>query len=97
MGYKVVLTQQAIEELAQIVIFIAGNDPEAALPFGNSLIDHAQKLADFPYLGRPVHKRRGVRQLTHAPYLIFYRLNNRDRAVEVLRFWHAARGKTDLA
>jgi len=96
MGYKVVLSQRAIEDLAGIVLYIAENDPQAAVRFGNSLIDHAQQLSEFPRLGRPVRKRRGVRQLTHAPYLIFYSVNNSNRSIEVLRFWHAARGEPDL-
>ncbi len=45
MGYKVIFAPQAIERLEEIVRFITRNNPDAALRFGNRLIDHAQLLA----------------------------------------------------
>jgi plasmid stabilization system protein ParE len=39
MGWKVVFAPQALEQLEQIVRFIAHDDPEAAVRFGDYLVD----------------------------------------------------------
>jgi plasmid stabilization system protein ParE len=51
MGWKVIFAPQAIEQLEQIVRYIAQDDPIAADRFGNYLVDRAELLADFPELG----------------------------------------------
>jgi hypothetical protein len=41
MGYKVIFAAQALEQLEQIIRFIAQDDPAAAERFGNYLVDRA--------------------------------------------------------
>ena len=50
MGWKIIFASQALEQLEQIVRFIAQDDPTAAERFGNYLVDRAELLADFPEL-----------------------------------------------
>ena len=58
MGYKVIFAPQALEQLEQIVGYIAQDDPAAAERFGNYLVDRAELLGDFPELGTLYRKRR---------------------------------------
>jgi hypothetical protein len=53
MGWKIIFAPQALEELEQIVRFIAQDDPQAAIRFGDYLVDRAESLANFPELGTP--------------------------------------------
>lgn len=37
-----------------------------------------------------------IRELIHGPYRIIYRVREKDRLVEVARYWHGARGAPKL-
>ena len=90
MGYKVVLSPLALEDLGKIVAYISQNDPPAAERLGHRLLDQAETLRYLPNRGGNVRQRPGVRKLVSGAYLIFYRVNESARCVEVLRFWHGA-------
>ncbi len=96
MGYKIIFAPQALEDLAQVVQYIAKDKPETALRIGNALIDRVAILEQFPFLGSAYPKRLNVRRLISAPYIIFYRVKQRERWVEILRYWHAARGEPEF-
>lgn len=91
MGWKVVFAPQAHARLEEIVRYIAQDDPQAAIRFGDYLVDRADSLADFPKLGTPYRRRPQVRRLLCKPYLIYYRLRADEHVIEILDFWHAAR------
>ena len=91
MDFRVEITDPAITDLAEIVSYIAQDNPEAAAVLGNHLLDASMTLADMPDKGSPYQKVPGIRKLTVRPYKIFYRVNESTRVVEVLRFWHSAR------
>jgi hypothetical protein len=44
MGWKIIFAPQALEELEQIVRFIAQDDPQAAIRFGDYSVDRAETL-----------------------------------------------------
>jgi toxin ParE1/3/4 len=96
MDYKVILAPQAIADLENAVRHIAKDNPQAAFRFGNLLLDRVTILKDFPELGPAYRKRPGVRRLSSRPYIILYRVNHEQRIVEVMRYWHAARGDVEL-
>ena len=91
MGYQVIFAPRAIQRLAETVRFIARENPDAALRFGNRLIGQAQLLAEFPELGTSYPKRLGVRRLWCKPYFIYYRLQTQTQVVEIMDYWHSAR------
>lgn len=37
-----------------------------------------------------------IRELVVRSYRVIYRVNHADRRVDILRFWHAARGEPDV-
>ena len=98
MGWPVILTDQSQDDLREIVVFIARDDPEAARRFGNQLIDQALSIGKFPEMGRMVPEvgDPAVREIIHGSYRIVYELLRDPNAVFVLRFWHGARGTPEI-
>jgi plasmid stabilization system protein ParE len=94
MGFKIVFTKPAIADLNGLVTFIARDNPQAAERFGYAIIEKAQKLDGFPFLGRlvPEFKTENIREIIHRPYRIVYRAREDQKLIEILRVWHAARG-----
>lgn len=94
MGFKVILTQESLDDLREIVTFIARDNPDRALTFGNELIDQALCLATFPERGRitPEIGEPTVREIVYGSYRIIYEIFDHQNVVHVLRFWHGARG-----
>ncbi|MEK7677268.1 MAG: type II toxin-antitoxin system RelE/ParE family toxin [Verrucomicrobiota bacterium] len=92
----IIFSLQAIADLESAVRFIAKDNPDAAVRVGNSLMDRVAILENFPLVGSPYPKRPGVRKLVSRPYLIFYRPRLEENCVDILRYWHGARGEPDL-
>ena len=95
MGFKVILTPQSLDDLQDIVTFIAKDNLQRARTFGNELIDRALSAALFPERGRTVPEIGDptVREIIHGAYRIVYEIFQDQQTVYVLRFWHGARGK----
>jgi toxin ParE1/3/4 len=91
MGWKIIFAPQALEELEQIVRFIAQDNPQAAIRFGDHLVDRAESLASFPELGTPYRQRANVRRLLCKSYYIYYRVDRTERTIEIMDCWHSAR------
>ena len=96
MDFKVIYQPLALEDLEGIVRHVAEKDSQAANRLGMSLLDQAETLAHFPERGSNVRRRPGVKKLVRSPYLIFYRLDEARRCVDVLRFWHGAQNPRGL-
>jgi toxin ParE1/3/4 len=91
MGYKIIFAPQAVEQLEEIVRYIARDNPNAAEKFGLHLVDQTRLLADFPELGQCYRARANIRQLWCKPYFIYYRVRHDHRIVEIMDYWHSAR------
>jgi len=91
--YTVIFSKSADKDIISIVKHVAAENPEAGKKLGSSLLDLALSLDSMPYRGSKVKKRRGVLKLIHGNYLIYYRVNEDKRTVEVLSFKHGARMK----
>ncbi len=96
MGQRVIIAPGARRDLFAIVQEIAGDAPERAVKFGDALLDRAEQLGAFPRAGRvvPEFARDDLREVIHDPIRIIYRIRENDTA-EVVRFWHAKRGKPE--
>lgn len=92
MGCKIIFAPQAIADLAEAVRHIARDDPATAQRIGNALIDRVAILENFPLIGSTYPKRPGIRTLVSRPYIIFYRADLAQSRVDILRYWHGARG-----
>jgi len=98
MGFPVILTPQALEDLKLIVAYIARNNPDEARLFGNALIDRALSIGPLPERGRMVPELGdpAVREILHGSYRIIYEVMSDPIGVYVLRFWHGARGTPEV-
>jgi plasmid stabilization system protein ParE len=96
MAYQVILSPTAENDLDGIVAYIARDNGAAAERLGLDLLDAALALAELPRRSRPFWRNGRIRRIVHGNYLIVYRLNEAEKTVEILRFWHAARGEPRL-
>ena len=94
MDYQVVLSRSARTDIQDIVRYISVDNPDRALQFGRLLIHQARSLSAFPLRGRvvPEFDSESIRELIVKNYRIVYRLNQHNRSIEIIRFWHAGRG-----
>jgi plasmid stabilization system protein ParE len=89
--YRILYTQRALNDLAEIIGHIAEDDADASSRFGNSLLDHIDLLAGFPRLGGAIQRRRHIRKLIHSPFLVYYKLDDERNEIEILHIRHGAR------
>jgi plasmid stabilization system protein ParE len=94
--YRILFTQKALNDLAGLISHIAEDDADAASRFGNALLNHVDLLSRFPRMGEAVRKRSRVRKLVHSPVVVYYRIQEKQRAVQILQFRHGARKAPDL-
>jgi plasmid stabilization system protein ParE len=98
MDYKIIFSEPAIDDLEGIVRFISEDNQEAGARFGRKLIESVRHLAKSPRFGRvvPEQNNKNIREIISKPYRIFYRVKDEAKVVEVIRFWHAARGEPEI-
>jgi toxin ParE1/3/4 len=94
MGYQVTLSPSARRDLRDIVRYISFDSPDRAIAFGQFLVSNTKRLADFPQLGRvvPEFENSLIREIVVRSYRVVYRINEENQRIDVVRFWHAARG-----
>lgn len=91
MDYRIVFTQKALTDLAELIGHIAEDDAGAASRFGEALLNHVDLLSRFPRMGSPIPSRSGVRKLVHSPVVVYYLLQEGQQTVEILQFRHGSR------
>lgn len=98
MDYEVVLSPSARADLRDIVRYISFDAPDRALEFGLFLVSRTRLLAYSPQLGRivPEFEDPFIREIIVRSYRVVYRVDDSHRLVEVIRFWHAARGIPEI-
>ncbi len=96
--FKVIFGQRSRSDLKEVVSSIRrlSGSPEVAERFGMRLIEKAFSLSTFPERGRIVPELGypDMREIIFKNYRIVYRI--RGQQVQILRFWHAARGTPEI-
>jgi plasmid stabilization system protein ParE len=94
MDFKIFLSEVALNDLERIIAYIAPHNPIAAEQLGNQLLDAALSLHTFPERGRmvPEFRQPELREIIIRSYRIIFRMNHTDQSLEIVRFWHGARG-----
>ena len=76
--YDVQFLQEALDDLEEIILYIAQDSRQAALRMHDKIIEKANDLSAFPKRGRLVPDRKmaeaGYRVLGIKPYVAFYRV-----------------------
>jgi plasmid stabilization system protein ParE len=87
---QVVWQRRAIDDLERLRMFLAAENPDAALRATMAIRDAGERLAEFPRIGRLVAAGLEWRDATvrfgKSGYIIRYRLDQ-DR-LAILRIWH---------
>ncbi len=88
---KVVFTQPSLDELDEILTFLATRSRPAAQMFASHVEALADLLARWPEAGRRVERRPDLRvaAVRRFPVRVFYRVV--DDSVEIIHIRHAAR------
>lgn len=76
--------QAALEDLAQIVGYIAQDAPQAAEQFSAAVFAKVEVLQDSPHLGFVCPYYRKARQLIHGSYLIYYTVHRQEIVVRAV-------------
>ncbi len=94
MGWKIIIAPSAKADLADIVRYIARHNSDAAARLGYELITRVEILANFPEIGRvvPEFQQPNLREVICRSYRIIYRLRRDEQRIDIVRFWHGARG-----
>ena len=98
MAFKIVWTEQALEDLQSIVLFIAQDNHTVAESFGLRLMSKVDNLAQFPEIGRVVPEKSDetIREVVLRPYRIIYQVLFEKQMIAVIRVWHGARGEPEI-
>ena len=91
---EIEVTARAEADLIEIANFIAQDNPAAAERYLIRLYERIEVLRAFPESGHRIRKRRNIRALVERPIIIVYAV--KDDRVEILRFWHGARGNPKI-
>ena len=82
--------QQAIDELVEIVEYIAEDNPDAAQELKDEIEEKAAKLPDHPKLYKPSPRVAGMREMVvRSNYIVLYR--ETKTLLEVVNVFHARR------
>jgi toxin ParE1/3/4 len=98
MAYKLIWSPAARDDLHDIVVFIARDNPNRAMSFGYELISETDRLREFPESGRivPEYRNDHIREIIFRPYRIVYRIDYDTKLCEIARVWHSARGALQM-
>lgn len=97
MDYKIILSEVFLKDLKEIVDYLTQEaGEETAAHVANSIVNCAYQTAPNPFIGKPVNHPQKVRKVSCRPYLIYYKINQEERAVEIIRAWHGARNPRSL-
>jgi toxin ParE1/3/4 len=94
MGYKIVWTEPALDDLREICLYLATKDPTLSEKVGEDILSHIEILEKFPFIG-PSYPRGSsgrVREIFCRKYRIFYRVGENQNLVEIITIWHGSRG-----
>ena len=99
MPIRLIWTNQAREDLLDIYLRIADEQPTAAERYLKRIEDAIFLLSEQPRMGAPRNDLvTGLRALIERPYLIFYRLvpDSSDQAAELVEIVRVIDGRRDL-
>jgi toxin ParE1/3/4 len=98
MAFAIVWSQAAVEDLREIVRFIARDDPAAAAHLADRILGRIELASCLPLSYRAVPEKadESIREIVLRPYRIIYHVDAGRSAIHILRVWHAARGMPDL-
>ena len=96
MDFQFKVALRARRDFTEIWQYIAKDDPAAATKFCERLMAAAESLKVFPQKHGALRNRPEIRKVSYDAYIIFYKIDEKSRTVEIIRFWHGARDQSRL-
>ncbi|MBN1351100.1 type II toxin-antitoxin system RelE/ParE family toxin [candidate division KSB1 bacterium] len=84
---RIIWSPRAIERIAEIAEYIAGDNPSAAGKWIDAIFDRVKTLEKFPEIGRmvPEANRKKIRELLFKSYRIIYRHDEEQISILTVR------------
>ncbi|MFI0348183.1 MAG: type II toxin-antitoxin system RelE/ParE family toxin [Chthoniobacterales bacterium] len=94
MDCEVVVSFPTREDITEIIRYISLDSPQSAVRFAHLLYSKTKILQTHPEMGRvvPEGKNSTIREIIVKSYRVIYNIDSKKKRVNVLRYWHAARG-----
>lgn len=74
----------ALDDLAEIVGYIAQDNPQAAERFGQTIFSKVGRLAESPHLGSVCPYYKKARQLIHGKYIVYYTVHRKEVVIRAV-------------
>lgn len=89
MAYKYTVREKAVEDIEEIIAYIADDNPKAALKLYQTFLKHFDQISIFPEMGSlRTEFTPAVRSLAVGSYIIYY---THSDPVSIIRVLHGAR------
>ena len=91
---KVIIREAAYDDLDRISVWIAKDRPRSADSVIDRVLESAERLGHFPYMGH-VGRVPGTYEwvVSALPYIIVYTINTNDDEVTVVAVFHGAQDR----
>jgi toxin ParE1/3/4 len=91
---KVIIREAAYDDLDRISVWIAKDRPRSADSVIDRILESAERLGHFPYMGH-VGRVPGTYEwvVPALPYIIVYTINTNDDEVTVVAVFHGAQDR----
>jgi plasmid stabilization system protein ParE len=91
MTYTVVYEDEALLDQEDIVRYLSRYYPDTPRRFREALDARLSALADMPYMYPAYDKNPAYRKMVVSDYLVFYKVNDAERTIELHRILHGSR------
>lgn len=90
---RVIFSDTAKADMAEIVRYIARDKPQAARKWAASIRKSARRLSTFPQLGRvvPEYGDEKIREIIKGPYRVIYKIDEGKKTIVILTVYHGKR------
>lgn len=90
--YKIRILQSADKDLDNMLEVLSEYSPNAALKKYDSIMSGIEKLKEFPLICEVYSHRKVYRRMVVDDYLVFYKVNEKQRTVNIYRILYGAGG-----
>ena len=94
---QVIWLPEALDDLLRLRLFLTEKNPNAAQRAGQTILEAADRLAEFPLLGRPMNdgtpRREMIAPFGAGAYVLRYLIDN--DSVFIIRVWHSKESRID--
>ncbi len=98
MAFQIDWTENARNDLREIVKYIALDNVAAAAHLSDRILLRLETVSELPLSNRTVPEKDDdtIREIILRPYRIIYQIDEMKNSIHVLRIWNAFRGTPDI-